>query len=689
MLKLRILLLSNYLYIFLLIITGVYCFIIINIGYQPKYKLNETEIKGYIYDIKINNQKLSIIIIGKEKVLGHYFFKNEETKKLFIKQYRLGDYIKLKGTLKKPNNNTAPNIFNYHKYLLSQNIYYLIDIEEYVFLKDNHNPLYTCKNYISKRINKISLSKDYIKAFILGDMANIDNDVNSSYQQNGITHLFAISGAQVSLLAIVVLVSLKKIKMNEKTRYFITSIILLIYLFMTNFSPSILRATIFFILMAINRIYYFHIKIINILFLTLIITLFLNPFIIYNIGFLFSFVISLFLIIYSNKINKQKNYLKKLVITSYISFLASIPISLYNFYQINFFSILYNLFYVPYISFIVYPLSLITFIFPFLDKLLFILIKFMEETSLTLSNFDTLLILKKPSFIICIIYYLLIILAFKKQYFPLICLFIIHYYYPFLIRKNYFILIDVGQGDSILLILDHQVVLIDTGGKLLFANNKNTYAISNNTIIPLIKSLGYKKIDYLFLTHGDEDHCGEAVNIVNQLKVKQVVFNNDEYNNLEQDLINFLIKKDIKYYQNLQKANIGNNEFHFLNTNIYNNENDNSNVIYTELYGVKLLLMGDASIVKEKDILEKYNLTNIDFLKIGHHGSHSSTSQEFINKINPKNCLISVGKNNRYGHPKESVLNILNNCHVYRTDKDGSIKVEITKKGYKIKTFEP
>ncbi|NLA33420.1 MAG: MBL fold metallo-hydrolase, partial [Tenericutes bacterium] len=60
-----------------------------------------------------------------------------------------------------------------------------------------------------------------------------------------------------------------------------------------------------------------------------------------------------------------------------------------------------------------------------------------------------------------------------------------------------------------------------------------------------------------------------------------------------------------------------------------------------------------------------------------------------INKINPKNCIISDGKNNRYGHPTESVLNILNNCHVYRTDKDGSIKVEITKTGYKIKTFEP
>ncbi len=99
--------------------------------------------------------------------------------------------------------------------------------------------------------------------------------------------------------------------------------------------------------------------------------------------------------------------------------------------------------------------------------------------------------------------------------------------------------------------------------------------------------------------------------------------------------------------------------------------------------------MGDAGIEKEKDILEKYNLKDIDFLKVGHHGSNTSSSKEFIDKINSKYSLISVGKSNKYGHPKDSVLNILSNSKIYRTDIDGSIKIKVNKKGYTIETCSP
>ena len=99
--------------------------------------------------------------------------------------------------------------------------------------------------------------------------------------------------------------------------------------------------------------------------------------------------------------------------------------------------------------------------------------------------------------------------------------------------------------------------------------------------------------------------------------------------------------------------------------------------------------MGDAGVEKEKDILEKYNLKDIDFLKVGHHGSNTSSSNYFISHITPKNCLISVGKNNRYGHPKESVLDILKGCNIYRTDLNGSIKIKLNKNEYKISTYQP
>ena len=99
--------------------------------------------------------------------------------------------------------------------------------------------------------------------------------------------------------------------------------------------------------------------------------------------------------------------------------------------------------------------------------------------------------------------------------------------------------------------------------------------------------------------------------------------------------------------------------------------------------------MGDAGVDKEKDILDKYNLSNIDVLKVGHHGSKTSSSKEFIDEINPKYGVISVGKNNRYGHPNKEVLNNLYNSKIYRTDQDGSIMFKIKKDKLQIETCSP
>jgi len=179
---------------------------------------------------------------------------------------------------------------------------------------------------------------------------------------------------------------------------------------------------------------------------------------------------------------------------------------------------------------------------------------------------------------------------------------------------------------------------------------------------------------------------GESISLVDNFKINNVVLNCGTYNDLEKNLIKVLNKKKIKYYSCIKELNIDNNKLYFLQTKEYDNENDNSNVIYTELNGYKFMFMGDAGIEKEKDILEKYNLSNIDVLKVGHHGSNTSSSKHFINQIKPKYSLISVGKNNRYGHPKEEVLNNLEQSKIYRTDLNGSIEIKLNKNGYKIRT---
>ena len=182
---------------------------------------------------------------------------------------------------------------------------------------------------------------------------------------------------------------------------------------------------------------------------------------------------------------------------------------------------------------------------------------------------------------------------------------------------------------------------------------------------------------------------GEAINLVNNFKVDNVIFNCGEFNELEQELINALDKKKIPYYSCIKELNIDNNKLYSLNNKDYSNENDNSSVIYTEINNYKFLFMGDAGVEVEKDLIEKYNLNDIDVLKVEHRGSKTSSSELFIDEINPKYSIISVGKNNRYGHPNYSVLDNLENSKIYRTDEDGSIMFKIKNEKLKIETCAP
>ena len=182
---------------------------------------------------------------------------------------------------------------------------------------------------------------------------------------------------------------------------------------------------------------------------------------------------------------------------------------------------------------------------------------------------------------------------------------------------------------------------------------------------------------------------GEAINLVNNFKVEKVIFNCGEFNELERELIKDLEKKNIKYYSCINEINVDKYKLLFLNTKEYNNENDNSSVIYFIYNNYKFLFMGDAGVEVEEDLIKKYNLKDIDILKVGHHGSKTSSSKNFINEINPKYSIISVGKNNRYGHPNDSVLNNLVASKIYRTDQDGSILFKIKNNKLEIETCTP
>lgn len=668
MTKLRIILQSNNFYYLLLLITLLFVFIRIN--YIPNNsKLHLTNsFEGIITNLKYDGNKYTIHIKDKEEVIGYYQSDSLE--------YKLGDKVKIEGTIYEPSNNTIPNTFNYRKYLHNHQIFYLIKINKITLISKNNNIIYQIKNYIIDRSNTYQ-EKGYIKSFIIGDKTDLED--YSSFQENGISHLFALSGMHIGLLTTILYFIFK----HNKYQNLIIISFLIIYLFISNNSASLIRSIIFFILIIINKKYDLNIKTINVLIITIILLLIYNPYYIYDYGFLYSVTVTYGLIL-STKYYRKK-YLYNLFITSFVAFLFSLPITISMNYEINILSIINNLIIVPLISLIIYPLTLLVFIFKILEPLYNFIIFIFENLNHILRTISIMIIIPKTNILLIIIYYLILLLVIKtnnfKYLFLNILLIISIKLFPLINNEYKIFFLDVNQGDSALITHQNKVILIDTGGVI----NKT---ISQNTI-KLIKSLGYNHIDLMVLTHGDQDHIKDATYIINNIKVNDVLLNCGSFNNLEQDLITLLNNKKINYTSCSNNYLIGNNKLIFLNTKEYNNENDNSIVTYAIFNNYKFLFMGDASTTREQDILKTYNLPNIDILKVGHHGSKTSSSETFIDEMNPQYTIVSVGKNNRYGHPNKEVLKRLSHSKIYRTDEDGSIMFNIKNNKLKIETCSP
>ena len=668
---LRKILLYKYLYILILSIVIITSLprLFINKAIYEEGQIKEDFI---IQKITISNLKLTLTLTNKETLIGTYYFKTKKDQQSFEKNYKLGDKIKVLGEIYLPKENTTKNLFNYRKYLSTKNIYHLLKINKYKKVSNNKNIFYFIKQTILDHFK----NNPYLNILLIGDNSYIKKEISKSYQNNGLSHLFSVSGMHVSLIASILSKLLSKLNENKKT--LIISIFLLLYLQIVGLQAAVIRGVLFYILIQINKVFNLNIKLINLFILTLSITLLINPKFIYDLGFQYSFSISFVLIYLSDILNGKYSLLK----VSLISFIVSIPISLYNFHELNFTSIIFNLFFVPFIVKIIFPLTTIVSIFTFLIPLYNILTNLMEKFSLLCTKVSilkfTFMHLPILIYLIYIVIIILIIINLKyKKYYPiylLILILFIHYLIPSFQNKKYLYMLDIGQGDSIILHINKETILIDTGGNI----SSETSTIVENTTIPTLKSLGIKKIKYLILSHGDYDHMGESINLVENFKVDNVIFNTGKFNYLEQELIKKLNKKEIPYYQNIEEISLKETTLYFLNTKLYDNENDNSSLIYTKINNINILLTGDAGVDVEEELMNKYNLS-IDILKVGHHGSKTSSSKEFINYINPKISLISVGENNKFNHPNKEVLNNLKNTIIYRTDKNGSVMINLNK----------
>ncbi len=662
MIRLKTILQYKYIYYISLILTMLLVFLRINYFKIESKLVPSNTFEGTITNIKYKNQKYTIHIKNIEEVIGYY--QSED-----ILNIKIGDKVKIEGTMYEPMNNTIPNTFNYRKYLSNQKIFYLFKIKNIKLISKNKNIIYNIKNFIIDRSNTYK-QKGYLKAFIIGDKTDLEDYL--LFQENGVSHLFALSGMHIGLLTLILNHILKRIK----NKNIIIISFLIIYLLITNNSASLIRSILFFITLALNKKYDLEIETKNILIITIIILLIYNPFYIYDYGFLYSILVTYGLIISTKYYHK--NYIYNLIITSLVAFLFSLPITVSLNYEINLLSIINNLIIVPLISLIIYPLSIIVFIFKFLEPLFNNMVFILEKVNSILSIISLKIIIPKTNIFIVLIYYLLLLLVIKTNNFKYILLnlliIIIIKTIPLINNNTNIFFLDVGQGDSTLITHQNEVILIDTGGVL----NKT---ISQNTI-KLIKSLGYNHIDLMLLTHGDQDHMLDAKYIIKNIIVKNVMINNNEINELEKNLLKMNPHLVKKYHKKL-------------NISIYNNyigddENSSSIICLLRVGKHKLLFLGDADKEEEIKYLKEHG-DKINIIKLAHHGSKTSSGYDFLKTISPQNAIISSGRNNLYHHPNKETIDTLEKLNIkyYNTQNCGTIYYKFRLNNYKISLFPP
>ena len=208
--------------------------------------------------------------------------------------------------------------------------------------------------------------------------------------------------------------------------------------------------------------------------------------------------------------------------------------------------------------------------------------------------------------------------------------------------------INVGQGDSCLIHQGTTSILIDTGGSVY-------KDIAKDCLIPYFKKMQIYDIDLLITTHNDYDHMGAVSSLINNFPVKEYV---TDYKSFPLTIDNITIT-NYNHYESMWKE-----------------ENDTSLVLSFSVKNTNFVITGDAPIKIERQIMKDNKEIKCDILKVGHHGSKTSSSDEFISYLNPKEAVISCGVNNKYGHPNQEVLSILNRhkIKIRRTDLEGTIK---------------
>ena len=586
----------------------------------------------------------------------NYFLFNSGGERLYVSMknhtYDIGDFLSIKGTREDLSFVTIESSFDFTNYLNKKGVFHALTAKK---VKINfHNPI-----RIEKRREKFLSNFNQETRSIIGGMLfsdSEDSELASNLKDLHLARFLSASG--IFLHAFYVFFKRLFIRhMKDKYAEGISLGILSVYSIFTFPRFSILKMMLFLVARWINE-HYLKKKFsyLTILSFVGIFCLLLNPFLARQDSFILGFFIPL--ISYLTRDIFKTHRVKKWFYRCLITYLFFIPFEISYYNKIVIFSLPLQILLTP-LFILIAVLSLLCFFYVPVYPVITFLVSILKGITSFIHPLSIGVLLPEFNQIVMVLYYATYVwwlFYLSKGFVPIYrylligkVSFLVIYAIPI---KNYISnevnFINVGQGDCTLIRNKDKVALIDTGG-LSYMD------VANESLVPYLRKKRIYKIDTVFITHYDYDHYGALENLKKEYHINQVV----DYTS------SFPVKV----------GNITFNNYNYYAKEGTTEENDKSLVISFNIFKKDFVVMGDAPSYIEKEIINHVSNIKCDILKVGHHGSNTSTCEDWIKYLSPSEAIVSCGKNNRYGHPNKEVISLLNKYQIKirRTDNEGTI----------------
>ena len=586
------------------------------------------------------------IIIDEEQTTTHQklLIQSDNTKLIVYstaeESFRIGDKVYIIGELGEPTTPHLPGGFDYARYLKLHHIAGTIKTDK-VTKTDHPWSIWWFKDALNRYLEHCfpEQARAHIKGLLFGDRSGFSEEFSDSLSDNGLVHLFAVSGLHIGLIIGMISWLFRKLKWKYVNTFLI--VLLAIYMIVTAFAPSIVRAILMFYLTLANKRYKWQLSSLDVISIVFIGLMLINPYYLFDIGFCLSFLVATMIIMLSPHLQSYKNWQQVLII-SFASQWLTLPLIINFRHEFNVLSFAGSIVFIYLVSYIILPMALVTFCCSFLSKFY----EWMMEGFTLLSTFCSewiFLPYQAPSFtfLSLILYYGAwygLIIFWKRKSYRWLCSIVIIgvlLILSFSVKFNpqgKVVYLDLNEGESTVIVSPYGrcKAIIDTGvGR-------------NHELTNYLLQVGIHTLDVVFITHNHDDHDGELDYLRRHIIVRKLVVS--PYYPLTID----------GYQANMNEEFVcGDLMFTILGPlQDYGNPNDNSLVIKAVINHKVFLWMGDASITVE----QTFPTFSVDVVKIAHHGSATSSSLAFLMKIKPKIAIIQVGQVNRFDFPSEKVV---------------------------------